>query len=235
MKIVLLLTLTCLFSLGAQAQRRAKESDQPRLEQGSTAPDGRRVGKWNFYTNKQELELTFDYDSSRITFRQPDTTRYLVRSGEEWRPQRLARAPHVLGSTDQHLQDLQRTLRYPVSALREQLQGTVVLGYTVDVTGHTKDFAVESSLSPDCDQEVWQAVKLLPDNWIQAVQHGRPTPTRFYLAVKFEMIDEATLARLQRESKPLAQKPADSAGTPVPARPRYAHEVIVTAVAIERR
>ncbi|MBD2768151.1 energy transducer TonB [Hymenobacter sp. BT664] len=204
------------------------------LEQGSTTADGRRIGKWNFYTSKQELELTYDYDSSRITFRSPDTTRYLVRTGDSWVPQRLDRAPHVLGSSDQRLQDLQRNLRYPGSALREQLQGTVVIGYTVDVTGHTKDFTVESSMSPDCDQEVWRVLTLLPDNWICAIQNGRPTPSRFYLAVRFEMMDEASFDRVQRESKRLVQSPGSTAPPPPPARPHYAHEVVVTALAIER-
>lgn len=236
MKFILLFIWGGLGTLPSLAQK-AKNSaaSRPLLEQGITTAEGKRTGKWNFYTRKQALELVFDYDSSRITFMQPDTTRYLVRVGEEWKPQPVARAPHLLGSTDQRLDDLLRNLRYPVSALRQQLQGTVVLGYTVDVNGHTRDYTIESSLSPDCDQEVWRVVKGLPDNWIPAIYLGRPTLSRFYLAVKFQMMNEAELDRQQREQKRQAQLAPDGAPSPLAfAQPKYAQEIIVTALGIER-
>lgn len=237
MKILVLLVATLTLAVGTQAQkRRLNAAPTPAaLEQGATA-DGKRVGKWKFYNRREELELVFDYDSSRIGFQQPDTTRFLVRVGEQWLPKPLARPPHVLGSTDQRLNDLLGRLRYPVSALQQQLQGAVLLSYTVDVNGHTRDYVVEKSLSPACDQEVWRALKELPDLWIPAVYLGRPTPARFYLTVRFRMMDEAEYGRLAREEKQRAQRapgdaPAPSGSGP---QPHYTHEVVVTAVAIER-
>ncbi|WP_426059517.1 energy transducer TonB [Hymenobacter sp. B1770] len=231
--LLLLLTAFCFIFSTAEAQKKpAKSQDahRPVLEQGATTPDGKRIGKWNFYTRNQELELTFDYDSSRISFMQADTTRYLVRVGEEWQLKRMARVPHLLGSTDHRLLELTRNLRYPVSALQRQLQGTVIIGYTVDVNGHSRDYTVENSMSPDCDQEVWRALQKLPDNWIPAVYLNRPTATRFYLAVKFMITDEAALRREQQRS---TEAPAGLAA--VPSKSRYAHEVIVTAMAVERQ
>jgi len=237
MKILFLLIATLTLTIGAQAQKKpvAAPSAAPPLEQGATA-EGKRVGKWKFYTRLGELDLVFDYDSSRIGFQQPDTTRFLVRVGEQWLPKVLARPPHCLGSTDQRLRNLQGKLRYPISALRQQLQGTVLLSYTVDVTGHTRDYTVENSLGPTCDQAVWQALKELPDNWIPAVYLGRPTPARFYLAVQFRMMDEAAYDRLAREEKQLAQKAPGSAPAPPSLRsqPHYTHEVYVSALGIER-
>ena len=237
-RVVFFFIAVTLSSTEAQAQKKAKAAAaaRPKLEQGLTATDGKRVGKWNFYNSKEELELTFDYDSSRIKFLQPDTTRYLVRLGEQWLPKIPARTPHFLGSTDQHLLDLQSKLRYPIRALRQQLQGTVLLSYTVDATGHTRDYTVEQSLSSDCDKEVWQALKELPDNWIPAVYMGRPTPARFYLAVQFRMMDEATHDRLARDEKRRAEQAATGAPNvpPLPSRPHYTHEVFVTAMSVER-
>ena len=239
MKIIYLLVAVVLYPIGLQAQKREKNltaDTRPKLEQGATTADGKRLGKWQFYNNEQKLELTFDYDSSRISYLQPDTTRYLIRIGDQWQPKQLTRAPHLLGSNDQRLMELTRRLRYPVSALQQQLQGTVVLGYTVDINGHTRDYTIGSSLSPDCDQEVWRALKDLPDSWIPAVYLGRPTPSRFYLAVKFEMATEASLAGEQREQKRLAKLAAAGTGllSVSITRPRYAHEVVVRALGIER-
>ena len=225
--------------LGATAQQTALPAAPTELEQGSFA-NGKRTGKWQFYSRQHELELTFDYDSSRITYSRPDTARYLVRQSEEWVLRHPLRAPHILGSTDQRLSDLQRQLRYPISALSQQLQGTVIIGYTVDATGHTRDYTVEHSLSPSCDKEVWEALRKLPDNWIPAFYGGQPTATRFYLSVQFriEMAGETQSPPRPRKGSPMPTTAAPAAATP-PAAPRsflppYAHEIIVTALGIER-
>ena len=236
MKTLFLLTIAMLQIASTQAQKRPKNAaPTPKMEQGVTAV-GKRVGKWNFYDRAGGLDLTFDYDSSRIIFQQPDTTRYLVRVGEQWLPKILARAPHFLGSTDQHVVDVQRKLRYPISSLSQQLQGTVLLSYTVGINGHTQDYTVENSLSPDCDQEVWRTLKELPDTWIPAVYLGRAVPARFYLAVQFRIMDEAAFNRIGRDEKQPA--PLVGQGLPTvaaaPSRPRYTHELFVTAVGIER-
>lgn len=207
------------------------------LEQGTVA-NGKRVGKWQFYDRQHMPELTFDYDSSRIVYARPDTARYLVRQNEAWVLKHPLRPPHVLGSTDQRLNDLLRQLRYPVSALREQLQGTVVIGYTVDTNGHTRDYTVESSLSPDCDQEVWRALQRLPDNWIPAFYSGQPIATRFYLSARFRIEMEEPAERRPRKgaAKPDPSAPVTSTAPAVTKTelPPYAHEVVVTALGIER-
>ncbi len=233
MKLIFLALAACLTLTAAHGQKN-KPAAAASLEKGTTGPDGRRVGKWDFYSRDQTLELTFDYDSSRIAYQRPDTTRFLVHLDEQWQLKRVGRAPHVLGSTDQRLASIQGKLRYPVSALQRQLQGTVLLSYTVAPNGHTRDYKIENSLSPDCDQEVWKAIKDAPDNWIPAVVRGRPTPARFYLAVQFrmEMGDEAGLRRRQRA----AQQTAPGAGSPpiAAAQPHYTQELFVTALGIER-
>jgi TonB family protein len=223
--------------LGATAQKAASASPlaPTPLEQGVVAND-KRVGKWQFYNRRHELELTFDYDSSRIAYSRPDTARYLVWQTEAWVLKHPLRVPHILGSTDQRLDDLLRQLRYPVSALQQQLQGTVVIGYTVDANGHTRDYTVENSLSPDCDQEVWKALQKLPDNWIPAFYAGRPIATRFYVSVQFRIEMQGLPERRPRKgSTALAAQLAGDAPAPAkPGLPPYAHEVIVTALGIER-
>ena len=238
MKHILLLA-SLLAPLTGHAQQTAAASSlaSAPLEQGGIA-NGKRIGKWQFYDRRHEPELTFDYDSSRIVYCRPDTARYLLRQGEAWVLKHPLRPPHVLGSTDQRLNDLLRHLRYPVSALREQLQGTVVIGYTVDAGGHTRDYTVESSLSPDCDQEVWRALQKLPDNWIPAFYGGQPIATRFYVSARFRIEMQAPAERRPRRGTATPGPSAPVAGTapPVakPGLPPYAHEVVVTALGIER-
>ena len=238
MRFVLLLA-GLLGPLLADAQRTARTSPlaPTPLEQGAVA-NGKRIGKWQFYNRQHELELAFDYDSSHIAYSRPDTARYLVWQNEALVLKHPLRPPHILGSTDQRLNDLLGQLRYPVSALREQLQGTVVIGYTVDANGHTRDYTVENSLSPDCDQEVWKALQKLPDNWIPAFYGGRAIATRFYVSARFRIEMAESPERRPRKGT-TAPAPATSlagaAPTPSKAKaglPPYAHEVIITAQVI---
>lgn len=198
--------------------------------------DGKRIGKWNFYNSQQELELTFDYDSSRVNFIKEDTTQYLVRVGEQWERKRVNRPPHVLGSTENHMMALNRLIRYPASALVRQLQGIVVMSYTVTPEGHTTDFTIENSLSRDCDQEVFKTFQASPDIWIPAIYRGKPTAARYYLMVRFRIIEGEEAKRLLAESRSRSRKTdADVTATQsVVVHSPYVHEVVVTALGIER-
>ncbi|UYZ63345.1 energy transducer TonB [Hymenobacter weizhouensis] len=170
------------------------------------------------------MELTFDYDSSRISFLRPDTSHYLVRVGEEWQPRRLHRAPRILGSSEFRLATITRSIRYPVTALQVGKQGTVLVGYTVGPDGHTTDYAIEGSLSKACDQEVARVLQLLPDTWIPAVYQGHPAATRHFLKVNFRIMSEAEHQRMiQARSGPAAKAQAND-------RPRYVQEVEVVAI-----
>lgn len=119
--VLLALLLYPWYSIHAQTKPTASPLAYDKLERGTTTNDGRRVGKWNFYNSQQELELAFDYDSSRISFVKTDTTRYWLRVDDQWQLKRPNRAPHALGSMEKRMLDLARTLRYPTSALVRQL------------------------------------------------------------------------------------------------------------------
>ncbi|OGX88454.1 hypothetical protein BEN47_08940 [Hymenobacter lapidarius] len=177
------------------------------------------------------MELTVDYDSSRVAFVQEDTTRYLVQVGEEWLLKRLARVPRPMGSADHRLATLQGALRYPVSALMGQQQGTMLLSYIVDPNGHTRDYVVEKSVSTACNNEVWRALQTLPDNWIPAIYQGRPVAARFYLTVKFQIMSSAEWLRFREEEERRGQSPAGDTKVASAPSPRYVQEVVITAVA----
>lgn len=52
-------------------------------------------------------------------------------------------------------------LKYPVDALKNKIEGTVYLKYTIDYKGNVIDSKVISGLSKDCDNEAQRLVSLL--------------------------------------------------------------------------
>ncbi|SNC74762.1 protein TonB [Hymenobacter gelipurpurascens] len=219
--IVLLAVL--LFSLPTQAQKNPSKPvkfKKGQAEQGLTSADGRRIGKWNFYGLHDELEMIFDYDSSRITYVQPDTSRYLVRIGDQWELKHMTRTPKILGSNKQRTMDIATKLRYPANALRQGQQGSVVLAYTVDTDGHTKDYLFEKSAGSELDQEVWRVVKELPDNWVPAVYQGQLAPTKFYIVVHFKIVTAADA--MNKEQQPVVSPLLAPKGN------HYVNEIVTT-------
>lgn len=191
MNVLLTLLSALLLTAGnAQAQKKGKSAKTTTpLEQGTVDSDGKRTGKWNFYDHNHELELTFDYDSSRIRFLPPDTARYAMLNGDQWALTAMSRPPRILGSKEYRSMLIGRQIRYPVAALQQRIQGTVVLAYTVGTDGHSRDYAVVNSVGGGCTEEVWKAVQQLPDTWIPAIYKDQLVDTRFYLKVEFRITD----------------------------------------------
>lgn len=236
MKSILMLLGALLLSTGnAQAQKKGKSAKTTTpLEQGTVDAAGKRMGKWNFYDNAHQLELTFDYDSSRISFLPPDTARYAMLNGDQWALTAMSRPPRILGSKEYRMMLLAQQLRYPVAALQQRLQGTVVLAYTVGADGHSRDYAVVNGVAGGCTEEVWKAVQQLPDTWIPAIYQGQPVDTRFYLKVEFRITNGSfDLANVHKQAAQAANSQPDSAAATA-RPPAYVEEVVVTGFSATR-
>ncbi|MVN78531.1 hypothetical protein GO988_19540 [Hymenobacter sp. HMF4947] len=183
---------------------------------------GQPTGVWEYFDEAGQLDLRMNYDSSRISYRRPDTARYELRINDTWQLVHPTRAPGLLGSRAGRRQELLKGIRYPGAALQQQLQGDFLLSYVVQPDGRTTDYTVLNSLSPACDQEVWRVFQQLPNRWIPAVYQGQARAARYYLCVRFEM----ATARSFEEYK---AQPATS----LPSGP-FTDAITVTAVGIER-
>ncbi len=205
-------------SLAAKAQTTAVAT---KFEHG-TLTQGQPTGAWEYFEEGNQLALRMNYDSSRISYRRPDTARYELLINDEWRLVQPSRPPILLGSRAQRRATVSKELRYPVAAVQQQLQGDVLLSYLVQPNGQASDFTVLSSPSSDCTQEVWRVLNQQSDRWIPAVYLGQPRVARFYLRVRFEMVRAPTIAAGRA-----AQSPPPSSGP-------FTDAISVIVVGIER-
>jgi TonB family protein len=83
-------------------------------------------------------------------------------------------------------QDVSFRLRYPKSARRNGVEGTVYVAFDVDKTGAIVDPHVIKGIDPDCDAEALATVASLP-NWIPGEMHGKPVRSKFVLPIKFRL------------------------------------------------
>ncbi|RTQ50041.1 TonB family protein [Hymenobacter gummosus] len=184
--IALLLGLLVPAAVRAQSAPPALKPGNNKYERGQLR-EGRPVGRWEYFDEDGRPELTFDYDSSRIVFVQPDTGRYWLQTASGWQLLRPARPPRLLGSRGRDMYRLGTTMRYPIQALRERRQGSVLITFVVGPDGQPRDFLVERSLSPECDREAWRVLSQNFDYWIPAVHLGRPVAAKFYMQFTFRI------------------------------------------------
>ncbi len=98
------------------------------------------------------------------------------------KPDKIAQFP---GGMDGYVRFLSSNLQYPEKALREKVEGTVVLEFIVDKTGRIGKIKVLRSLFPECDAEAIRMVKAMP-RWFAAEKDGRKVASRYTCPITFK-------------------------------------------------
>jgi protein TonB len=79
-----------------------------------------------------------------------------------------------------------KNLKYPASARRMGIEGSVFISFIVDKAGVISDVQVVKGISADCDKEAARVVKGMP-NWKPGKQNGRAVKSKFVLPIKFKL------------------------------------------------
>ena len=177
------LLLVFLLSICVSSTINAQSHEQPVQEQGEMRGN-KRVGVWKYYDG-DSLGLVMNYDLSRVVYVRRDTARYLVWVDSAWQLKRLNRAPRLLGSRNEVVAALLRSLRYPSAALMSRLTGHVVVTCVVDEAGQVGEPKVVSSPDKALSDEVLQRVNELNMRFLPGIYRGRPALTRVSFVVSF--------------------------------------------------
>jgi TonB family protein len=79
---------------------------------------------------------------------------------------------------------LAKNLRYPKQAKDAQIQGRVIVSFSVDVEGSLSDIKVLKGIGGGCDEEVIRVLKLSP-KWEPALNNGKKVKVQQTLPVNF--------------------------------------------------
>ena len=94
--------------------------------------------------------------------------------------------PFYPGGDKALLQDLAENLVYPPEAIRNKIDGRVILQFVIKKDGSIEDIKVAQSLSPECDQAAIEAVKKLK-LFKPGLVDAKPVNVRYMLPVKFTL------------------------------------------------
>lgn len=96
--------------------------------------------------------------------------------------------PEFFGGQDALMKFLGKNIRYPSQAARANIQGRVILQFTVMPDGSIADIQTVKGIGFGCDEEAERVVRLMP-KWKPGRQAGKAVRVRFTLPVYFSLQD----------------------------------------------
>jgi TonB family protein len=98
----------------------------------------------------------------------------------------VEKLPEYNGGREKMYRGISANLKYPASAVRANIEGTVYISFVVDEQGHTIAHQLIKGISSDCDEEALRVVKLLND-WNPGMHRGKPVKVKFILPIKYKL------------------------------------------------
>jgi len=89
------------------------------------------------------------------------------------------------GGNDNLITYIRSKIIYPQEAQNNNITGTVIISFTVDVDGQVKNPEIVESLGYGCDEVALDIVNDMPD-WIPGQQRGKTVPVVFKIPLRFE-------------------------------------------------
>jgi|SRR5215831_18004656 len=81
---------------------------------------------------------------------------------------------------------VKKNLRYPQDAFENDTQGTAVISFTIDTTGHISDLKILSDPGGGLGQEALRIIKLTDGMWEPSIQNGLKVKSYKRQPINFE-------------------------------------------------
>lgn len=100
---------------------------------------------------------------------------------------------------------LSKNIRYPESALLKDIQGMVIVSFSIDENGKITDPSVLKGVDKDLDAEALRIVSLMPD-WHAGALYGKPVKSYFTLPISFRLNPKDLAKKMPKEEKKSLKK-----------------------------
>ncbi|GHB68691.1 M56 family metallopeptidase [Persicitalea jodogahamensis] len=98
----------------------------------------------------------------------------------------LEQMPEFPGGIQEMYKFLARKIKYPTEAVRDDLEGKVIVAFTVSDKGRIRNPQVIQRVGGGTDEEALRVVLSMP-TWQPAIQNGRPVAMEYVLPIEFKL------------------------------------------------
>lgn len=156
------------------------DSSSTIAEEGNVK-QGKRIGEWKGGNEKEHMTYKETYDTtgtliSGTSTDQDGTHSYKTRHV----------SAQFKGGYDAFYKYLGRTTRYPAIARENNIQGKVILSFTVNKLGKLEHIEVRQTVSPEIDAESVRVLNSSPE-WTPGMEFGRKVNQLYYMPLTFSL------------------------------------------------
>lgn len=94
--------------------------------------------------------------------------------------------PEFPGGMKEMLKFLQENVKYPENAMKNNMQGRVIVQFVVEKDGTPTEFKVVRAVDPDLDAEALRVLKTMP-KWKPGMQKGEVVRVKYTVPVTFRL------------------------------------------------
>lgn len=148
----------------------------------------KRVGTWEFYDFKGELDQKYNYTDKKMEFLKPSELIFhiLTEINGTYEDRLPDEMPIFIGG-ESRLSYYMLNMKYPVDARRQGVAGKVLISAIINKDGQMIDEKVVVGIGYGCDEEALKTIKNIPDEWIPAKIKGENTNVRISIPVTFKL------------------------------------------------
>ena len=106
-------------------------------------------------------------------------------NNSEWMGEIISPQPSFPGGSQALVDFLRENTKYPEQALKDSIEGRVVVAFVIDTDGSITKPEVVRGVHPLLDAEALRVVKLMP-KWKPGSENGTPVKVRYNLPITFK-------------------------------------------------
>jgi TonB family protein len=148
-----------------------------------------RVGVWEFYDHRGDLEQKIDFTKQEVVFSKPFkplTKSWLLENGE-LKEYTLGTPPVVIGGMSAVARLITRMIRYPAKARKGGHMGDVTISATITKEGTMIDEKIETGPGHGLDEEALRVVQALNEEWFPLTIEGVARDARIFMVITFRL------------------------------------------------
>jgi TonB family protein len=101
--------------------------------------------------------------------------------------------PEFPGGEDAFINFVRNNVKYPQAAVKEKIEGRVVLKFIIRESGKYSDLRILRSVRPDLDDECLRVLQKMPV-WTPGMIDGKPVAVSFSIPIRFILNDIGNLS-----------------------------------------
>jgi len=126
--------------------------------------------------------------SKKQTLPKTKTAKPNITTSIEEKPKAGYKQAEPAGGYEKLYNYFNQELHYPESAIRDSIQGVVVIDFVINTSGKPEQIQIQQSLGKACDTEAMRVIENMQP-WLPASFNGKPVPARVSVPLTFQLLE----------------------------------------------